>query len=156
MGCNYYLHRKKPTIHEAIHIGKCSWGWEMGWQATDKGDWPRWCDEDHMRDEDGRYLSERVLPHAINSVEDIRAYLETGEWVLVDEYGTVYGEEPHEKDGETVNDWRTEIDELESWDGGKAGYNERNPDNPVTWEPQRRYGGFRDRNGNHFSRGGFC
>lgn len=161
MGSNYYIVKAKPTIHEAVHIGKCSWGWEMGWQATYEGDWPRWCDEDPMADEDGRYLSDRGLPHSINSVDDIRAYLETGEWLLVDEYGTVYGEEPHEEDlngggQEKVNDWRTELAELEAWDGGKSGWNERNPDKPVTWELHRHTGGFHDRKGNHFSREGFC
>lgn len=161
MGTNYYIVKKQPTVHEAIHVGKRSRGWEMAWQHTGKSSWPRWCDEDHMTDSEGRYLSERGLPHDINSVEDIRDYLETGEWVLVDEYGTVYGDEPREvthNDGttKTINDWRTEIDELEAWDGGKAGYNARNPDNSVTWELQRHDGGFHDRKGNHFTWEGFC
>lgn len=146
MGSNYYIQRKQPTIYEKVHICKRSWGREMAWQATEESDWPRWCD----------FISEGELPHFINSVEDIRAYLETGEWVLVDEYGTVYGDEPREKNGETINDWRTKLQELEDWDGGKSAWNAHHPDEPVTWEPQRNMGGFRDRKGNHFTREGFC
>lgn len=145
MGTNYYLQRKKPTLHETIHIGKRSFGWAMHWDSCDEINWPRWCDEDHSYsfgpDGDG---AEPVLPHSIHSVEDIRAYLRTGEWDLVNEYGEVY------------DDPLAKIDELCQWDGGKEGWNRNNPDKPATWElsiPS----GYRDSEGQVFDRGdGFC
>lgn len=145
-GTNFYLHRKKPTIHEAVHICKRSWGWRTSWQeSTNDGTenaWPRWCDEDPCKDEDGHWKSERTLPWEIHSVDDIRRYLRTGEWELVDEYGEVYP------------DWETEIQGLVDWDGGKAGWNERHPDNPVTWEIHE-HDGYRDSEGNIMCRRGF-
>jgi hypothetical protein len=77
------------------------------------------------------------LPWAIHSVEDVRAYLETGDWELVDEYGDVH------------EDWRAKIDALEHWDGGRAAWNESHPDKPVTWETSEPSGA-RDRQGNIF------
>jgi hypothetical protein len=121
MGTNYYLRKKKPTLHECVHVGKCSGGWKMHWQATDNGigDWPRWCDEDPC-------VPELTLPHAINSVEDIRAYLITGDWELVDEYG-----DRHE-------DWEKKLSELEKWDGDVPNHN------------------FTDAKGNVFDRQEYC
>lgn len=139
MGTNYYIRRKKSTLHECVHICKQSWGWTTGWQATGNGigDWPRWCDDDPCN-------PEPKLPWAIHNVDDIRAYLETGEWELVDEYGEVY------------ENWKATLDGLEKWDGGKSGWNERHPDEPVTWEPNEHYG-YKDRHGNLFSgEEGFC
>lgn len=159
MGTNFYLVRRKPTIREAVHICKRSWGWKTTWQATDESEWPRWCDTDHMeRDTSG-------LPYGIHSIEDARSMLESGDWMLVDEYGTVYGDEPHEEDlygsgAEVVGDWRTTLDELEAWDGGKSSWNERHPEEQVTWEPRdhvRECGsGYHDRTGNVFMRECFC
>ena len=137
MGTNFYLRQKQPTVRRTIHIGKRSWGWLFHWDSCDEIDYPRWCDED--RDQ---YVYE--LPHSIKSVEDIRAYLRTGEWELVDEYDNVFP------------DWEAEIEGFCQWDGGKSGYNERHPDKPVKWDVQVP-SGYRDGEGQIFHRGnGFC
>lgn len=151
-GCNFYIRRKKPTIHDTVHICKRSWGWRTSWQETvndgTEHAWPRWCDEDPGKDESGQYVSERTLPWEIHSVEDIRHYLRTGEWELIDEYGEVY------------TDWESEIAELVEWDGGKASWNARHPEEPVTWEPKEHDkesgNGYRDHEDNIMVRGGFC
>ncbi len=143
MGTNYYLRKKEPTIHETIHIAKQSWGWRTSWQHTDERDWPRWCDDDPcvVSEDDGIIVYGPVLPWPIDSVDDIRRYLENGEWEIVDEYGDVA--EPDV------------IDKLERWDGGKSNYNADNPDKPVTWVPKSQ-GDYRDARGNNFTRDGFC
>lgn len=133
MGTNYYLVRREPTIREAVHIGKRSWGWRFHWDSCDEADWPRWCDTDHT-------LPRPELPHGIHSVEDVRAYLRTGEWELVDEYG------------EAHPDWEAEIEGFCAWDGGRANWNERHPDEPVTWEIQTP-SGYRDGELQVFDRG---
>ena len=102
MGTNFYLRRKEPTVKDTVHIGKRSWGWLFHWDSCDEIDYPRWCDEDPSA-----YQSDS-LPHSITCVDDIRAYLKTGEWELVDEYGEVYP------------DWEAEIDGFCNWDGGKS------------------------------------
>lgn len=141
MGTNYYLQRKKPTLHESIHIGKCSFGWRMHWDSCDEGQWPRWCDTDHSYSfgESGED-AEPALPHSIHSMGDIRAYILTGEWELVDEYGNVY------------DDPLGKIQDLCKWDGGKSAYNESHPDKPVTWELSTP-NGYRDSEGQIFDRG---
>ena len=137
IGSNFYIRRKQPTIHETVHIGKRSWGWLFHWDAVDESQWPRWCDEDHVQ-------PYPELPHSIHSVEDIREYLRTGEWELIDEYGEVY------------EDWEAEIDGFIHWDGGKAGWNERHPDEPVLWDVHTP-SGYHDKEGQVFDRGdGFC
>lgn len=146
LGTNWYIRRKRPTIYETIHIAKRSFGWCTLWQQTLHGAWPRWCDEDHshqFEDEYGR-TSEPQLPHDIESVEDIRNYLRTGEWEVINEYGEVY------------DDCEQIIEELTSWDGGKASWNERHPDKPVTWEMGHHSEGYKDPEGNEFTTQGFC
>ena len=140
MGTNYYLQRKVPTLHETIHIGKRSFGWAMHWDSCDESAWPRWCDEDHSFTfgPDGRG-AEPTLPHDIHSVEDIRAYLRTGEWQLIDEYG------------EGFEDPLVEIDELCSWDGELKEWSDNHPDNPV-WRLHTP-NGYRDSEGQIFDRG---
>lgn len=133
MGTNFYLRQKQPTVRRTIHIGKRSWGWLFHWDSCDEIDYPRWCDED--RDQ---YVHE--LPHSIKSVEDIRAYLRTGEWELVDEYDNV------------LPDWEAEIEGFCQWDGGKSSWNERHPDKPVKWHVQVP-SGYRDSEGQIFDRG---
>lgn len=100
MGTNYYLRRREPCIRPVIHIAKASWGWRTSWQSTTAGEWSKWCDEDMME-------LDYSLPWSIHSVADIRAYLETGDWEIVDEYGDVHGDDV--------------ISSLESWmpDGGE-------------------------------------
>ena len=137
MGTNFYLRQKQPTIRRTIHIGKRSCGWLFHWDSCDEIDYPRWCDEDT-----DQYVYE--LPHSIKSVEDIRAYLRTGEWELVDEYDNV------------LPDWEAEIDGFCQWDGGKSSWNERHPDRPVKWDVHVP-SGYRDSEGQIFDRGkGFC
>lgn len=152
IGSNFYIRRKKPTIYETIHIAKRSFGWCTSWQQTLREAppyeeaWPRWCDEDHslqFEDEYGR-TSEPQLPHDIESVDDIRNYLRTGEWEVINEYGKVY------------EDWGAIIEELTSWDGGKDNWNERHPDNPATWEMSHHSEGYKDPEGNEFIAQGFC
>jgi hypothetical protein len=137
VGTNYYIRRKKPTIRECVHVCKQSFGWRTHWQATGNGvgDWPRWCDDEPT-------VENHELPWAIHSVEDIRAYLETGDWELVDEYGEVY------------EDWKAKLDALERWDGGKAEWNRNHPE-PVMWETSEPRGS-RDRRGNVFDEEAFA
>ena len=138
MGTNFYLRRKEPTVKDTVHIGKRSWGWLFHWDSCDESEYPRWCDEDPSA-----YQSDS-LPHSITCVDDIRAYLKTGEWELVDEYGEVYP------------DWEAEIDGFCNWDGGKSSYNKRHPDEPVTWEVHIP-SGYHDKEGQIFDHGsGFC
>ena len=138
MGTNFYLRKKQPTIRETIHIGKRSFGWLMHWDSCDESNFPRWCDVDPD------YHETDVIPHGIHSVEDIRAYLRTGEWELVNEYNEVY------------DDPIAKIDELCRWDGGKEGWNARHPDKQIEWEP-RAPTGTRDGEGQIFDCGsGFC
>ncbi len=141
MGTNFYLRKKRPTMHETIHIAKRSWGWHTTWQQTDDWDWPRWCDRDPVGEpEDNRFGHGPMLPWSIDSVDDVRRYLETGEWEVVDEYGDIADQ--------------SVIDELEGWDGGRAAFNASHPDDPVTTEPSDHFD-YRDANGNNFVRGGF-
>ena len=56
-------------------------------------------------------------------------------------------------------DWESEIAELVEWDGGKASWNARHPEGPVTWEPHEHdveHDGYRDSEDNIMVRGGFC
>lgn len=145
IGTNFYIRKKKPTIHEVVHICKRSFGWRTTWQATSIGygenDWPKWCDENPA--------GEPTIPNEINSVEDIRNYLRTGEWELVDEYGKVY------------EDWESQLRNLEEFDGGKSAWEANHPDMPLGWDKPHEHDvetgeGFRDFKGNIFVRTGFC
>ncbi len=74
MGTNIYLRRKEPRMvpeYDEVHVCKKSGGWRVhfdGSSAIDGGD------EHRPR---------------IGSMDDLRGYLGTGEWELVDEYGRV-------------------------------------------------------------------
>ena len=76
MGCNVYLRRKEPRMvpeYDETHVCKLSSGWKVhfdGSSACDNAWEPR--DEHAPR---------------IGSMDDLRGYLSTGEWELVDEYG---------------------------------------------------------------------
>ena len=134
MGTNFYLRRKQPTIRQTVHIGKRSWGWKFHWDSCDETNYPRWCDEDPD------WEDAKSLPHSITCVEDIRAYLRTGDWELVDEYNEVH------------EDWEAEIEGFVNWDGGRDAWNERHPDEPVEWE-LKEPSGYHDREGQVFDRG---
>lgn len=133
MGTNFYIREKKPTIKKAVHIGKRSWGWKFHWDSCDEAMHPRWCDNDPS-------LDTCPLPHSIKCVEDVRSFLRTGDWELVDEYGEVFP------------DWEAEIDGFISWDGGKSAYNAKHPDDPLRWEPHEP-SGYHDAEGQTFDRG---
>jgi len=76
MGTNYYLRKAKPrTVYDQMHMCKTSVGWTVHFQDSDDG----WADEAPVPDED-------VVP-SFHSVSDIRRLLESGEWVIADEYG---------------------------------------------------------------------
>ena len=74
MGTNVYLRRKEPRMvpeYDEVHVCKLSYGWRAhfdGSSAIDEGD--------------------EYRPR-IGSMDDLRSYLDSGEWELVDEYERV-------------------------------------------------------------------
>lgn len=57
-----YLRRARPRmVYEQIHLCKCSWGWRTTWQAS----------------------------ALVRSVADARALIESGRYVVMDEYGNI-------------------------------------------------------------------
>lgn len=76
MGTNIYLRRKEPRMvpeYDEVHVCKLSYGWRVhfdGSSAHDNGWEP--LDEHQPR---------------VGSMDDLRGYLDSGEWELVDEYG---------------------------------------------------------------------
>ena len=75
--------------YEPVHIAKCSWGWVPSFQAT-PSDMPF----DEQEEANGIY--------EISSLADIRRYLDTGDYELVDEYGDVRTRDEFEN---VVVDW---------------------------------------------------
>lgn len=74
MGTNFYIRRTKPVLcFPEFHIAKRSFGWKPLHQANTYA-------EDAFS-----FETERPV---INSREDIRRYVDSGEWEIVDEYGT--------------------------------------------------------------------
>jgi hypothetical protein len=74
MGLNIYIQRKTPRMvptYDCTHIAKLSWGWRVHFDGSSMTH--EFCEDDPRP--------------RIGSVADIRSYLETGEWELVDEYG---------------------------------------------------------------------
>lgn len=97
MGTNIYLRRKEPRMvpeYDEVHVAKLSSGWRAhfdgssmagtSWNLSDKA--PR-----------------------IGSMDDLRGYLDTGEWELIDEYGDkttleeVLAHDDYRRDGELRN-----------------------------------------------------
>lgn len=76
MSTNFYIKRTKPILcFPEFHVAKRSAGWKPLHQAN-------------MDAEDTFHLStERPI---IESREDIKRYIDSGEWEIVDEYGTEY------------------------------------------------------------------
>lgn len=72
MGTNIYLRRKEPRMvpeYDEVHVCKLSYGWRAHFDGSSAlEDW-----DEHR-------------PH-VGSVDDLRRYLDYGEWELVDEYG---------------------------------------------------------------------
>lgn len=93
MGTNFYLRRVNPRmVYDEYHIAKRSYGWRIHFQDST------------------RYQYDDTNPPSYHSVDDIRRLLESEEYQLLDEYGTVW--EPGEES-------LKEFDELCKWNGGK-------------------------------------
>ena len=74
MSTNYYIRRTKPILtFPEFHIGKRSYGWRGLFEANSK------------MDDTFEYETERPVIH---SLDDIKSYVESGEWEIVD-----YGED---------------------------------------------------------------
>lgn len=72
MGTNFYIQRTKPReVYDEYHIAKTSGGWLPSFEAyTPCGEW-----------------DERP---AVHSVSDIKTLVESGDYVIIDEYDTEY------------------------------------------------------------------
>lgn len=73
---NIYLRRKEPRMvpeYDETHVAKLSGGWRAHFDGSSAAGVP-W---------------EPVDEHAprVGSMDDLRGYLDTGDWELVDEYG---------------------------------------------------------------------
>ena len=110
MGTNYYMRLKKPIesmsrlgdiVRDGVdvenpdmvvkvldwqkcHIAKCSWGWVPSFQAVPS---------EHPFDEQVR--ANEI--YRISSLADIRAYLATGDYEVIDEYDCVISRSDFEK-----------------------------------------------------------
>lgn len=115
--------------HEPVHIAKCSWGWAPSFQAVPAS---RAFDETELNQD----------KYEINSVEDIRGYLRTGEYEVVDEYGAKLTPEQFEHD---VVQW--EDRQRENGYGRKFGNHVDEPDS---------LGAYLDPEGYQFCRTCFC
>lgn len=73
---NFYLRRKKPILcFPEFHIGKRSCGWKPLMQSNQNA-------EDTFE-----FETQRPIVQSIGDIEDA---VDTGEWEIVDEYGTEY------------------------------------------------------------------
>ena len=76
MGTNVYMRRREPRMvpeYDETHVCKISAGWRVHFDGSSA-----W---DNSWDPRGEQAPR------IGSIDDLRGYLQTGEWVLVDEYG---------------------------------------------------------------------
>lgn len=72
MSTNIYLRRREPRMvpeYDEVHVCKLSYGWRAHFDGSSA-----------LEDWDER------RPH-VGSMDDLRGYLDSGEWELVDEYG---------------------------------------------------------------------
>lgn len=73
MSINFYIRRTKPILcFPEFHIGKRSFGWKALYQANSE--------------QEDVYAFETQRP-VVETVADIEAAVESGEWEIVDEYG---------------------------------------------------------------------
>ena len=95
MGTNIYLCRVKPRmveVYDGTHVAKLSGGWRVHFDGSSMAD-------EYRSDYEPR----------VGSIDDLRAYLATGEWELVDEYGDkttleeVLAHDDYERDGRLFN-----------------------------------------------------
>lgn len=76
VGTNFYLRRTKPVLcFPEFHIGKRSCGWKPLMQSNENS-------EDSFEFETQRPI--------VQSINDIKDAVDSGEWEIVDEYGTEY------------------------------------------------------------------
>lgn len=76
MGTNIYIQRKKPRMvpcYDKVHVAKLSYGWRAHFDGSSRAG-TSW---EHLSEEAPR----------IGSMDDLRGYLETDEFELVDENG---------------------------------------------------------------------
>ena len=108
MGTNIYLSRKEPRMvptYDEIHVAKLSGGWRVHFDgSTAIGGSCEPIDEH--------------LPR-VGSIDDLRGYLETGEWELRDEYGDpvtleeVLAHDSYRRDGKL---WNTRVSAYDYYD----------------------------------------
>ena len=96
MGTNVYLRRKVPRMvpeYDEVHVAKMSGGWRVHFDGSSMDEW-REPDDPRQR---------------VGSMADLRGYLDTGDWELVDEYGyvrtleDVLSHDEYRRDGELLN-----------------------------------------------------
>lgn len=96
-----------PT-YDAVHVCKLSYGWRVHFDGSSMHE-SDWGEESHRP--------------RIGSMADLRGYLESGEWELVDEYGDkttleeVLEHDEYERDGEL---WNTRVSMDDYYD--REGY----------------------------------
>ena len=72
MSTNFYLRRTKPILtFPEFHIAKRSHGWKPLYEANS------------MADDVWSFETERPV---VSSVDDIKRYVDSGEWEVIDEY----------------------------------------------------------------------
>lgn len=111
MGTNIYLRRKEPRMvpeYDEVHIAKLSGGWRVHFDGSSAAG-TRWNYSEHAP--------------RIGSMDDLRGYLATGDWELVDEYGEkrtledVLAHDDYKRDGEL---WNTQVSMDDYYD--REGY----------------------------------
>lgn len=95
MGTNYFIKRREPRmvpVWDMTHIAKTSSGWRAHFDGSSASQQER--DPETPR---------------IGSMDDLRGYLSTGEWEIVDEYdrpatlGQILAHDDYQRDGEPFN-----------------------------------------------------
>lgn len=111
MGTNVYLRRKEPRMvptYDEVHVCKISAGWRVHFDGSSARN-------NCWEPLDGHQ------PH-IGSMDDLRGYLFTGDWELVDEYGNVttledvLSHDTYMRDGELRNT-RVSLDDYYDREG---------------------------------------
>lgn len=78
MGTNIYMRRKEPRMvpeYDETHIAKLSYGWRAHFDGSSA--------------HGGTWEPQGKGAPRVGSMDDLRGYLATGEWELVDECGEV-------------------------------------------------------------------
>ena len=110
MGTNIYLRRKEPRMvpeYDEVHVAKLSSGWRAHFDGSSMAG-ASW----DLSDQAPR----------IGSMDDLRGYLDTGKWELIDEYGDkttlekVLSHDDYRRDGKLWNT-RVSMDDYYDRDG---------------------------------------